>query len=242
MPRSRRGHNRRLLLAAAVAAVAIAATATGAVLASGSSNASRAPGYVPLPPHLSARFAGQMSLSPMDQAAPSFSLTDQRGHTVSLVALRGKVVVLEFMDPHCTDICPLVAAEFARANRDLGPAASKVEFVSINVNQYYATVADVAAFSREQQLYATPDWHFVTGPIKQLQASWKAYGIAVDAPNPNADIIHTSRLYFIDPHGVERFVAVPTEDKTTAGTAYLPLSQLQEWGHAIAVISRDLSG
>ena len=64
-----------------------------------------------------------------------------------LVGLRGKVVVLEFMDPHCVDICPIVSQEFVDAYHDLGPLAAKVVFVAVNVNQYHATVADIAAFS-----------------------------------------------------------------------------------------------
>ena len=57
-----------------------------------------------------------MELSPVPaRAAPGFTLTDQDGHVLPLSALRGKVVVLEFMDPHCTDICPIVSAEFTEA-------------------------------------------------------------------------------------------------------------------------------
>ena len=38
---------------------------------------------------------------------------------------RGHAVVLEFMDPHCTDVCPLVSAEFIDAYHDLGGAAGQ---------------------------------------------------------------------------------------------------------------------
>jgi len=57
-----------------------------------------------------------MQLSPVPVArAPGFLLTDQAGHAVSLTSLRGRVVVLEFMDPHCTCICPIVSQEFISA-------------------------------------------------------------------------------------------------------------------------------
>jgi protein SCO1 len=53
-----------------------------------------------------------MGLSPVPvRPAPGFTLTDQDGRTLSLASLRGKAVVLEFMDPHCTDICPIVSHE-----------------------------------------------------------------------------------------------------------------------------------
>jgi hypothetical protein len=44
-----------------------------------------------------------MGLSPVPaSAAPGFTLTDQDGRNLPLSRFRGKVVVLEFMDPHCT--------------------------------------------------------------------------------------------------------------------------------------------
>jgi peroxiredoxin len=46
-----------------------------------------------------------MGLSPVPaRPAPGFTLTDQDGRTMSLSSFRGRAVVLEFMDPHCTDI------------------------------------------------------------------------------------------------------------------------------------------
>lgn len=62
-----------------------------------------------------------MQLSPVPVTrAPGFTLTDQDGQAMSLASLRGRAVVLEFMDPHCTDICPIVSREFIDAYRDLG--------------------------------------------------------------------------------------------------------------------------
>src|SRR6516164_7367531 len=146
-----------------------------------------------IPANISTSLANLMQLSPLPGVrAPGFTLTDQAGHTMSLASLRGRVVVLEFMDPHCTDICPIVSQEFIDAYRDLGRLASRVVFIAVNVNQYHLRVADVAAFSREQQLTRIPAWHFLTGPYPSLRTVWQAYDVAVQAPSPNADIVHTS--------------------------------------------------
>jgi cytochrome oxidase Cu insertion factor (SCO1/SenC/PrrC family) len=51
---------------------------------------------------------------------------DQNGHRLSLASFRGRAVVLEFMDPHCVDICPIVSQEFVDAYDDLGKAATGV--------------------------------------------------------------------------------------------------------------------
>ena len=195
-----------------------------------------------IPSTVSTETANLMGLSPVPaKSAPGFVLTDQRGHTLSLSSFRGRVVVLEFMDSHCTDICPLVSEEFVDAYRDLGRASSRVVFVAVNVNQFHARVADVLAYSREHALVTIPSWHFFTGPVSRLKAVWRDYGVDVEAPNPNADIIHTSIVYFIDLSGHERFVASPMADHTSAGKAYLPAGDLSAWGRGIALVAEHLA-
>ena len=192
---------------------------------------------------MSTSLANRMQLSPVpDLRAPDFTLTDQAGHAMTLASLRGRVVVLEFMDPHCTDICPIVSQEFTEAYRDLGRQASRVVFVAVNVNQYHLQVSDVAAFSREQRLTGIPSWHFLTGAYASLRAVWRAYGVEVYAPSRNADVIHSSLMYFIDRQGRERYLADPMVDHTTSGSSYLPADQLARWGNGIALVARHLVG
>jgi cytochrome oxidase Cu insertion factor (SCO1/SenC/PrrC family) len=109
------------------------------------------------------------------------------------------------------------------------------------VNQYHNRVADVAQFSREHQLTTIGSWHFLTGPASALRSVWNDYNVQVEAPNPNADIVHTSIIYFIDPQGNERYIASPMVDHTASGTAYEPPDLLASWGHGIALVSTYLS-
>jgi cytochrome oxidase Cu insertion factor (SCO1/SenC/PrrC family) len=195
-----------------------------------------------IPASVSTPLANLMGLSALPgPVAPGFTLTDQAGRTISLASLRGHAVVLEFMDPHCTDICPLVSQEFIDAYHDLGAAASRAVFIAVNVNSYYPGVASVTAYSAEHQLTTIPSWHFFTGPLAALKAVWSAYDISVDAPSRNADVIHTSEVLFIAPSGQERYVAAPMADYTATGTAYLPAGQLAEWGQGIALVIRQLA-
>ena len=176
--------------------------------------------------------------------APDIAMTDQNGQTVSLSGLeqQGKVVVLEFMDSHCTDICPIVSQEFVVAHQQLGAVASKVAFIGINVNPFHLAQADVASFTSEQGLNTVPEWHFLTGPVPQLQDAWKKYGVAVQAPNPNVDIVHSDTIYFIDSTGHQRWIAIPTEQHTASGAAYLPAPQVRQWGVDIASVVRQMLG
>jgi protein SCO1 len=163
------------------------------------------------------------------RAAPGFTLTDQHGRAVSLSSLRGKVVVLEFMDPVCTDICPIVSDEFVVADRWLGADASNVAFVGVNVNQYHESTSAVAAFSTHHGLSALPNWSFVTGSTPALRRVWNDYAVTV-VPNPTGDVVHTSILYFIDPSGQMRYAAFPVRSEASIRT----------WGRSIAAVSRSL--
>jgi protein SCO1/2 len=237
------GRRGRLAFWATLAAIIVAGAAVVtvfAVIRAGSGPQPARPTGIPA--SVSDAQINLMGLSPVPvRPAPGFTLTDQDGRTLSLSSLHGKVVVLEFMDPHCTDICPIVSQEYVDAYRDLGALADKVVFAAVNVNQYHAAVADMMAYSREQRLVNIPDWHFLTGPVPDLHKVWDGYSVAVQAPSPNADIVHTSVVYFIDPAGRERFIAAPMADHTSSGTSYLPAGQITAWGQAIAQVARILA-
>ena len=244
-PRRRSSLPRLLLLVSVLTVLLVAAVAIPAYLVKRSHTtlAAQQARVSGIPASVSTSLANMMVLSPVPGIrAPGFTLTDQDGHRISLSSLHGKVVVLQFMDPHCTDICPIVSAEFVKAYHDLGPLASKVVFAAVNVNAYHARVQDMARYTRAQQLTTIPSWHFFTGPVPALKSVWRGYNIRVYAPNANADVQHTSAVYFIDPHGRERYLASPEVDHTKSGTSYLPASQQIAWGHGIALVARQLAG
>jgi len=230
-----------ILIYGMIAAVVTIAVVAGAfVIARHQNTAGSRPSGIPA--NVPTSLANEMLLTPLPrQQAPGFTLTDQAGRTMGLSALRGKVVVLEFMDPHCTDICPIVSQEFVDAYHRLGPTAAKVAFIAVNVNQYHKSVANMAAYSRHEGLNTIPGWHFFTGSVPALKNVWRDYNIAVQAPNPDADILHTSAVYFIDPQGREAFLASPMVDHTKKGTAYLPAKQVKQWARGIALVAHNLA-
>ena len=200
------------------------------------------PRPVGVPSNLSDATVNLMQLSPVPhRVAPNFTFVDQHGTTLSLRSFRGKNVVLNFMDPHCTDVCPIVSQELIVAHRDLGAWAKNTVFLAINVNQYHTSVASVATFSNEHRLNSIPSWHFFTGPFSALSATWSSYGVAVYAPSRNADVQHTSVIYFINAKGQEEYLAAPTVNHTKKGVAYLASVKLNAWGQGIAQVVKDLS-
>jgi cytochrome oxidase Cu insertion factor (SCO1/SenC/PrrC family) len=150
-------------------------------------------------PILAESIAG--SAAPLNFPAKGFALTDQHGQTVSLASLRGKVVLLTFLDPVCTTDCPLIAQEFRAAARLLGAASKQVELVAIVTNPIYHQVADTVAFDRQEHLAQVPNWRYLTGSVPQLRQVWRNYGISAEILPAGSMIGHQDVAYIIDAAG-----------------------------------------
>ncbi len=141
------------------------------------------------------------SSAPTNYPAPAFSLTDQRGHTVSLASLRGKVVLLTFLDPVCTSDCPLEAQEFREAGQMLGTGNRHVELVAIVANPVDYQVGYTRAFDRQERLNKVSNWLYLTGSLRQLEHVWSDYGIVAQVEPAGAMIGHSEFAFVIDQRG-----------------------------------------
>ena len=194
-----------------------------------------------LPASISTPLANLMALSPIPHTkAHDFTLTDQHGRSLSLTSFKGRAVVLDFMDPHCIDICPIVSQELIDAYNDLGTLSNRVVFLAVNVNRFHTSVAAVRTFTDEHSLSAIPSWHFLTGTPNMLKSIWANYGVTVVAPSPTADIVHSSFIFFINQRGQEQYLANPTDLHTASHKAYLPADSLTEWGRGIALVTKSI--
>jgi cytochrome oxidase Cu insertion factor (SCO1/SenC/PrrC family) len=142
--------------------------------------------------------------APLDLAAAPFSLTSQAGRPVSLASLRGKVVLLTFLDPVCTSDCPLIAQEFRAADQLLGGRAAGVELVAIVANPVYRSIAYTRAFDRQEQMSGLTNWLFLTGSLPQLEQAWRGYGIAAQVLPAGGMVAHNDVAFVIDSRGRTR--------------------------------------
>jgi cytochrome oxidase Cu insertion factor (SCO1/SenC/PrrC family) len=140
------------------------------------------------------------SSTPMDIPAPGFALTDQNGRPVSLASLRGKVVLMTFLDPVCTTDCPIIGQEFRQAGAMLG-SRSNVELVAIVANPTYRSTAFTQAFDRQEGLDTVPNWLFLTGSLSQLSPIWRQYGVTVQNLPAGAMSAHNDLAVIIDRSG-----------------------------------------
>jgi cytochrome oxidase Cu insertion factor (SCO1/SenC/PrrC family) len=139
--------------------------------------------------------------------APNFSLVDQHGNTVTLASLRGKAVVLTFLDPVCTSDCPVIAQELRAADQMLSSKQrGRTEFVAVDANPRYIATPYLVAFDEQEGLRSTRNWLYLTGSLPQLQRVWGSYGVQVNYEPGGAMIGHSDLAYVIDPAGQTRFV------------------------------------
>jgi cytochrome oxidase Cu insertion factor (SCO1/SenC/PrrC family) len=144
------------------------------------------------------------SSAPLNFRAPAFQLTDQQGQPVSLASLRGKVVLLTFLDPVCTSDCPLIAQEFRQADQMLGASARHVELVAIVTNPLYYERAYTLAFDRQENMATLPNWRYLTGTLPQLKQVWDHYSVAAQVLPGGGMIAHSDVAYVIDAAGRTR--------------------------------------
>jgi cytochrome oxidase Cu insertion factor (SCO1/SenC/PrrC family) len=139
---------------------------------------------------------------PLNAPAPAFTLTGQNGQTVTSASLRGKVVLLTFLDDTCTTDCPLIAQEFRQAGQLLAADRRHVELVAINYNPVYTQVSYLQAFDHQEGLAGIPNWLYLTGTPAQLRQVWQRYKIPAAELLPGGSMIgHGDYVFVLDQAG-----------------------------------------
>jgi cytochrome oxidase Cu insertion factor (SCO1/SenC/PrrC family) len=136
-----------------------------------------------------------------DTPAANFTLTSQNGQQVALSSLRGKVVLLTFLDPVCITDCPLIAQEMKSADALLGSKAGDTELVAVVANPTYRSTAYTKAFTDQENLSQVSNWLYLTGSLNQLENVWHDYGIEVEDLPAGAMAAHNDLAFVIDAHG-----------------------------------------
>lgn len=156
-------------------------------------------------------------VSQRSQVAPDFTLPDQAGQNVSLSSLRGKEVLITFMDPQCTAQCPIMGQQLGSVEKNL-PAGVRPVLLVVSVAAG-RSAADVATFT--SHVSWQPGWHWLLGNQAQLQAVWATYHVAVQPTS--GDVLHDVSLYIVNPQGlisVAYNAPLPIDEVATAITTH----------------------
>ncbi len=168
-----------------------------------------------------AEVQGQAVWPPGLRRAPNFTLRNSQGGRLQFASLRGRPVILTFMDSQCHQECPLEGRALAAAFR-MTPPADRPLVVAVSVNPWEDTPGSARRAIKRFGL-AGFQWRWLLGTKAQLERVWKKYRIFVR--RTTGDIEHTDALYLVDAKGYERagmvypFLPnwVSTDLKTLAG-------------------------
>lgn len=191
----------RWLTVALVAAAAVIGAGIGIGVAIAEGGGSKSTADVTAPPDPGVTFPVGT------RRAPDFALRDQAGRAISLRSLRGRTVVLAFIDPVCRNLCPFEAKVLNEATRTL-PAGERPTVVAVSVNPWNQTPSDLQLDARRWRL--VPQWRWALGSYAALARVWQRYAIGVRVRTKTLagvtvhQIDHTEAAYVIDPEGYER--------------------------------------
>jgi protein SCO1/2 len=190
---------RRLWITAALGALALAGTATAAAFLALASEGESG-GY-------------RGSQPPARIVLPEFALPDHTGAQVSSASLRGRPVLVTFLDSQCDESCPLIASQVSRAVDRLRPEErSDVAPIAISTDPAEDTPASVRAFLARNG--ALGKLRYLVAPERRLRPIWEDFQIA-SSLDTGIDTLHSAPVRIFDREGVWVSTLHPGADLTT---------------------------
>jgi protein SCO1/2 len=159
-------------------------------------------------------------LVPVGGVIPDFELTDQAGRPVTLSALRGKVVVVNFIYTRCPlpDYCPRMVANFRTVRDRFGDRMGKdLVLLTVSFDPKYDTPETLARYAASEKA-DSPGWHFLTGDGPSIERVCNAFGIQYFAEE--GLITHTLQTAVI---GRDGKLAATVEGKDFSGRQLVDL-------------------
>jgi len=145
--------------------------------------------------------AASRTVLTVGQTVPDFSLTNQKRQQIALSDLRGKVVAINFIYTSCPlpNFCLRIANNFgvlqqrfkARLGRDL-------VFLTVTFDPVHDTPEVLAQYASRWSVDPTT-WHFLTGPIGDVQRVCHLFG--VDSFPDEGLVNHSLHTAIIDRQG-----------------------------------------
>ncbi len=130
---------------------------------------------------------------------PEFRLNSYRRNVVHSSALRGKVVLVTFLDTACTEACPIIAGQIGSALPLLSAAErAHVEALALSVDPKVDTPERVRRFLERRR---SRGLDFLIGPVPALRRAWRSFYVVSAAETGNADT-HSADVRVFDRRGV----------------------------------------
>jgi protein SCO1/2 len=131
--------------------------------------------------------------------APPLSLHNYSGGHVTLAAQHGKAVLVTFVYTHCPDVCPVIVANLAAAQRGLGTEARHVKILAVTVDPRRDTPVAIHTFLATRD--ALGRMAYLLGSHSQLRRTWKDWDVAVVRGRNQLTTGHSAVVYGITASG-----------------------------------------
>ena len=158
------------------------------------------------------------SVPPAEIGLPDFTLPDYTGESVSTQELGGKVVLVTFLDSQCTEACPIIASQVARALERLKrQERAQVVPIAISTDPDEDAPRAVRAFLRKNR--AEGKLRYLVAPVPRLRPLWDSFQIAASF-DTGVDTLHSAPVRVYDRKGVWVSTLHAGADLTTENLAH----------------------
>jgi protein SCO1/2 len=158
---------------------------------------------------------------------PDLTLTDQHGRAVSLVSLKGKPALVDFIYTSCPGPCLVITNRMAKVAEQLGTQlGTKVTLVSITVDPEHDGPQQLLYYARQMRA-EKPGWLFLTGTPAQIDRVLKGFKLARQRES-DGSIDHILDFFLIGPDGREKLIMDPND--VSAETVAAHLTQASQQG------------
>jgi protein SCO1/2 len=155
---------------------------------------------------------------PGEMRLPRFALRDYTGELMRSDDVRGKVVVLTFLDSQCEDACPVIAREVAlTVDALIGAEREAVEAIAISTDPAEDTPASIRTFLGRQG--ALGKLRFLDGKARELRRLWRALRV-LSSLESGKDDLHSAPVRVYDRRGVWVATQHPGVDLTPRNLAH----------------------
>jgi cytochrome oxidase Cu insertion factor (SCO1/SenC/PrrC family) len=146
----------------------------------------------------SARYRGTQP--PAVIRLPDFALRSYTGESIRGSDLRGKVLLVTFLDSQCTESCPVIASQIGRAIDLLtSDERRRVEAIAISTDPVEDTPESVRSFLGKQRAVGRLD--YLVGPEDEMRLLWTDLNI-LSSLETGEDTLHSAPVRVYDQRGV----------------------------------------
>ncbi|MBV8490919.1 MAG: SCO family protein [Candidatus Eremiobacteraeota bacterium] len=133
-------------------------------------------------------------------SAPPPLLIDQTGRAFSLPSLEGRPLAVTFISAHCTDACPLIDAQFARAAERLARERIGARLLTITLDPEHDSPTLMHALATQFGADSRY-WLLASGKPPDVDAVLAQFGVVAQLGKSGYREAHTTFVYVFDARG-----------------------------------------